>query len=107
MSILDIREIAFSDCVISAEEIAQLEREIYTEEQVSLETAVVMCEINDAVMGNPNDASWDDFFMRVLSDALTVFDGQPEEKIKFLVEHATVDLEKDSHYASYVMDHLK
>jgi len=85
MSILDIREIAFSDCVISAEEI----------------------EINDAVMGNPNDASWDDFFMRVLSDALTVFDGQPEEKIKFLVEHATVDLEKDSHYASYVMDHLK
>lgn len=107
MSILDIREIAFSDCVINAEEIAQLEREIYTGEQVSLETAAIVCEINDAVMGNPNDASWEDFFMRVISDALRVFDGEPEEKIKFLTEHATVDMEKDSHYASYVMHHLK
>lgn len=96
---IEIRNNVFSDGVIDADEVRQLEEAVYANGVVSMETASMLFEINDAVTGNPNAPEWEEFFIRAISDAITASEGAVgtvgTESVTFLVEHVLADDEVD------------
>jgi hypothetical protein len=99
MSILEIRNDVFSDGVIDTDEVSRLEEAVYATGVVSMESASILFEINDAVTGNPNAPEWEEFFIRAISDAITASEGNigtvGSESVSFLVEHVLADDEVD------------
>jgi len=99
MSILEIQNDVFSDGVIDADEVSRLEEAVYASGVVSMESASILFEINDAVTGNPNAPEWEEFFIRAISDAITASEGEigtiGPESVTFLIEHVLADDEVD------------
>jgi len=99
MSILEIRNDVFSDGVIDADEVRRLEEDVYATGVVSMESASILFEINDAVTGNPNAPEWEEFFIRAIADAIAASEGEigtvGSESVSFLVEHVLADDEVD------------
>jgi hypothetical protein len=96
---IEVRNNVFSDGVIDADEVRQLEEAVYANGVVSMEAASMLFEINDAVTGNPNAPEWEEFFIRAVSDAITASEGEVgtvgSESVTFLIEHVLADDEVD------------
>ena len=56
-----------ADGVVDAAEVVQLETLLLADGVIDREEADALFEINDAVSGNANDASYDDFFVKAIA----------------------------------------
>lgn len=96
---IEIRNNVFADGVIDADEVRKLEEAVYASGVVSMESASMLFEINDAVTGNPNAPEWEEFFIHAISDAISASEGKPgsvgSESVTFLMEHVMADDEVD------------
>lgn len=57
-----------ADGVVDAQEVKDLREKFYADGKIDQEEADAMFDINDAVSGNDNDASYEQLFVDVLSD---------------------------------------
>ncbi|MDO4460876.1 MAG: TerB family tellurite resistance protein [Bacteroidia bacterium] len=58
------------DGVIDAAEVKELEDVLYADGSIDTEEAEFLFELNDAVSGKANDASWNALFVRAICDYL-------------------------------------
>lgn len=74
-----MKEAILADGVIDAEEVKQLEAVLYDDGEIDKEEAELIFELNDAVSGKENDASWESLFVRAISDFLLKDEKSPGE----------------------------
>ena len=88
-----------ADGVIDAEEVAKLKEVLYADGVIDKEEADFLFELNDAVTGKANDASWDAFFVQAIADFLLKDEVSPGEIDKdeaaWLVEKIGADGQVD------------
>ena len=70
MNLHEFKAELLADGVIDAEEVAKLKEVLYADGVIDKEEADFLFELNDAVTGKANDASWDAFFIQAISDFL-------------------------------------
>lgn len=68
-----------ADGIIDAEEVAQLKKVLYNYGIIDKEEADFLFELNDAVTGKANDASWESFFIQAIADFLLKDEVSPGE----------------------------
>ncbi|NCB79554.1 MAG: TerB family tellurite resistance protein [Bacilli bacterium] len=68
-----------ADGIIDAEEVAQLKKVLYNDGIIDKEEADFLFELNDAVTGKANDASWESFFIQAIADFLLKDEVSPGE----------------------------
>jgi len=75
------------DGVIDEGEVKQLEAVLYDDGVIDQEEAEMLFDLNDAVSGKDNHSSWDDLFIRAISDYLLNDEASPGEikRNRFLI----------------------
>lgn len=68
-----------ADGIIDAEEVAKLKEILYDDGIIDKEEADFLFELNDAVTGKANDASWETFFIQAITDFLLKDELSPGE----------------------------
>ncbi len=96
----DIKNKFLLDGVIDADEVKVLEAVIYDDARIDKEEAQLLFEINDAVSGNNNDGSWNEFFIKAISDYLLNDENSPgeidQDKAEWLYSKIKGDKQIDS-----------
>ena len=81
--------------VIDAAEVQELKEVLYADGIIDKDEANFLFELNDAVSGKENDASWESFFVHAISDFLLKDEVSPNEIDKdeaaWLVEKIVAD----------------
>ena len=84
-----------ADGVIDAAEVQKLKDVLYADGIIDKDEANFLFELNDAVSGKENDASWEGFFVQAISDFLLKGKVYPnkidEDKAAWLVEKIGAD----------------
>lgn len=70
MNLHEFKAELLADGVIDAQEVAKLKEVLYADGVIDKEEADFLFELNDAVTGKANDASWEAFFIQAISDFL-------------------------------------
>ena len=68
-----------ADGVIDAAEVQELKEILYADGIIDKDEANFLFELNDAVSGKENDASWEGFFVQAISDFLLKDEVSPNE----------------------------
>lgn len=99
MNLQEFKAKLLADGVIDAEEVAKLKEVLYADGIIDKEEADFLFELNDAVTGKANDASWDAFFVQAIADFLLKDEVSPGEIDKneaaWLVEKIGADGQVD------------
>ena len=99
MNLQEFKAELLADGVIDAEEVAKLEEVLYADGVIDKEEADFLFELNDAVTGKANDASWNAFFVQAIADFLLKDEVSPGEIDKdeaaWLVEKIGADGQVD------------
>ena len=110
ISLEELKKDLLADGKIDAEEIEKLHDVLYADGKIDQEEADFVFELNDAVSGNDNDPTWNQFFVQVISDYLLKDEKSPgvidEEEGKWLVEKIGSDGKVDG-VEKQLLDHLK
>lgn len=89
-----------ADGVVDAAEVVELREAFYADGVIDQDEADAMFEINDAVSGNANDASYEQLFVDVLSDFVLKDEATPgvvdAEEGAYIVEKIQGDGEIDA-----------
>ena len=84
-----------ADGVIDAAEVQELKEILYADGIIDKDEANFLFELNDAVSGKENDASWEGFFVQAISDFLLKDEVSPneidEDEAAWLVEKICAD----------------
>lgn len=99
MNLQEFKAELLADGVIDAEEVAKLKEVLYADGIIDKEEADFLFELNDAVTGKANDASWNAFFVQAIADFLLKDEVSPGEIDKdeaaWLVEKIGADGQVD------------
>lgn len=99
MNLQEFKAELLADGVIDAEEVAKLKEVLYADGVIDKEEADFLFELNDAVTGKANDASWNAFFVQAIADFLLKDEVSPGEIDKdeaaWLVEKIGADGQVD------------
>ena len=99
MNLQEFKAELHADGVNDAEEVAKLKEVLYADGIIDKEEADFLFELNDAVTGKANDASWDAFFVQAIADFLLKDEVSPGEIDKdeaaWLVEKIGADGQVD------------
>src|SRR5574344_1188931 len=99
MNLQELKTELLADGVIDAQEVAKLKEVLYADGIIDKEEADFLFELNDAVTGKANDASWDAFFVQAIADFLLKDEVSPGEIDKdeaaWLVEKIGADGQVD------------
>lgn len=91
----ELKKSILADGVIDKEEAAQLRDALYADGSIDKEEAEFLFELNDAVSGKNNDASWEVLFVEAISDYLLNDETSPgeidEEEAAWLLEKVQGD----------------
>ena len=79
MNLQEFKAELLADGVIDAEEVAKLKEVLYADGIIDKEEADFLFELNDAVTGKANDASWESFFIQAIADFLLKDEVSPGE----------------------------
>ncbi len=79
MSLQDLKASILEDGIIDENEVKQLEAKLYDDGKIDKEEADFLFELNDAVSGKDNHASWSDLFSRAICDFLLEDANSPGE----------------------------
>lgn len=79
MNLQDLKKSILEDNIIDKNEVKQLEKILYEDGIIDQEEADFLFELNDAVSANKNDQSWEDFFVKAISDFLLEDESSPGE----------------------------
>lgn len=79
MTLQELKANLLADGVIDAEEVAKLKELLYADGIIDKEEAKFLFELNDAVSGKENDASWGEFFIQAIADFLLKDETSPGE----------------------------
>ena len=66
-----------ADGIVDAEEVKKMRERLYADGVIDQEEANFLFDINDAVSGNANDASWQEVFVNAICDYLLKDDKSP------------------------------
>ena len=95
----ELKKSILEDGVIDAQEVEQLREVLYADGVIDKEEAEFLFELNDVVSGKENDASWEQFFVKVISDFLLEDENSPgeidEEEAKWLLQKIQGDGQLD------------
>ena len=95
----ELKQSILEDGVIDAQEVQQLKEVLYADGVIDKEEAEFLFELNDAVSGQKNDASWETFFVNAISDFLLEDETSPgeidEEEAKWLLQKIQGDGQLD------------
>ena len=75
----DLKASILEDGVIDADEVKEISALIYDDGTIDQEEADFLFELNDAVSGKDNDASWNALFVQGISDYLLKDEESPGE----------------------------
>ena len=85
----ELKKSILADGVIDEAEVKQLREVLYADGKIDKEEAEFLFELNDAVSGEKNDPSWEEFFINAISDFLLEDELSPgeidEEEAKWLL----------------------
>lgn len=99
MNLQEIKAELLADGIIDAEEVKKIKEELYADGVIDKEEADFLFEINDAVTGKANDASWESFFIQAIADFLLKDEMSPgeidENEAAWLVEKIGADSQVD------------
>lgn len=91
----ELKKSILADGIIDEQEVNQLREVIYEDGKIDKEEADFIFELNDAVSGKANHASWKTLFMDVITDFLLEDVNSPgiidEDEAKWLVEKLQSD----------------
>ncbi len=91
----DLKASILEDGVIDADEVKEISALIYEDGSIDQEEADFLFELNDAVSGKANDASWNALFIQGISDYLLKDEESPGEidadEAKWLIEKIGAD----------------
>lgn len=76
-SLAAIRKAVIADGVVDAAEVKKLRKRLYADGKIDKKEAAFVFDINDAVSGNPNHASWQKLFVETICDYLLKDDKSP------------------------------
>ncbi|WP_034541837.1 TerB family tellurite resistance protein [Phocaeicola paurosaccharolyticus] len=79
MNLQEFKAELLADGIIDAEEVAKLKEVLYADGIIDKEEADFLFELNDAVTGKANDASWEAFFIQAIADFLLKDEVSPGE----------------------------
>ena len=79
MDVQEFKAELLADGIIDAEEVAKLKEVLYADGFIDKEEADFLFELNDAVTGKANDASWEAFFIQAIADFLLKDEVSPGE----------------------------
>ena len=79
MNLQEFKAELLADGIIDAEEVAKLKEVLYGDGIIDKEEADFLFELNDAVTGKANDASWEAFFIQAIADFLLKDEVSPGE----------------------------
>lgn len=95
MNLQEFKNELLADGVIDAEEVAKLKETLYADGIIDKEESNFLFELNDAVTGKANDASWEPFFVQAISDFLLKDEVSPGEidadEAEWLIEKIGAD----------------
>ena len=77
MNLAELKASILEDGVVDASEVAQLKEVLLADGVIDAEEAKLLFEINDAVSGNANDASWTDFFVSSITSHVLADEATP------------------------------
>lgn len=99
MNLQEFKAELLADGIIDAEEVAKMKEVLYADGIIDKEEADFLFEINDAVTGKANDASWESFFIQAIADFLLKDEVSPgeidENEASWLVEKIGADGQVD------------
>jgi len=99
MNLQEFKAELLADGVIDAKEVAKLKEVLYADGIIDKEEADFLFELNDAVTGKANDASWEAFFIQAIADFLLKDEVSPgeidENEAAWLVEKIGADGQVD------------
>ncbi|MDR3218199.1 MAG: TerB family tellurite resistance protein [Dysgonamonadaceae bacterium] len=78
-SLSELKKSILADGVIDAQEVQQLRAELYADGKIDTEEAEFLFELNDAVSGKDNDASWEALFVEAITSYLLDDETSPGE----------------------------
>lgn len=78
-SLGELEKAIIDDGVVDAEEVKQLHERLYDDGTIDRDEADMLFNINDAVSGKANDASWQALFVQAISDHVLLDDDSPGE----------------------------
>jgi uncharacterized membrane protein YebE (DUF533 family) len=67
-SLEELKKEILADGIIDAKEVAEIRKVLYADGRIDKEEADFLFELNDAVSGKNNDASWSALFVEALSN---------------------------------------
>ena len=106
----ELKQSILEDGVIDAQEVDLLKEVLYADGVIDKEEAEFLFELNDAVSGKENDASWEAFFVNAISDFLLEDETSPgeidEEEASWLLEKIQGDGQLDK-IERALLDNLK
>ena len=106
----ELKQSILEDGVIDAQEVKQLKEVLYADGVIDKEEAEFLFELNDAVSGKDNDASWETFFINTISDFLLEDETSPgeidEEEAQWLLQKIQGDGQLDK-IERALLDNLK
>ena len=76
-SLPDLLKAIVADGVVDADEVKNLRERLYADGRIDQDEAEFVFDINDAVSGNSNDASWQELFVEVICDYLLKDETSP------------------------------
>ena len=106
----ELKQSILEDGVIDAQEVKQLKEVLYADGVIDREEAEFLFELNDAVSGKDNDASWETFFINAISDFLLEDETSPgeidDEEAQWLLQKIQGDGQLDKTERA-LLDNLK
>jgi len=79
MSLEDLKKQVIADGIVDADEVRKLRERLYADGKIDHDEAEFVFDINDAVSGKANDASWNELFVQVLCDHVLEDETSPGE----------------------------
>lgn len=96
----DLRREIVADGVVDADEVKKLRERLYADGVIDQGEAEFVFDVNDAVSGNANDASWQDLFVDAICDYLLKDEQSPgvvdDAETTWLLERIQRDQQLDS-----------
>ncbi len=79
MNLSELKKSILADGVIDATEVKQLREVLYADGKIDKEEAEFLFDLNDAVSGKDNDASWETLFIDAITSFLLEDETSPGE----------------------------
>jgi hypothetical protein len=77
MSLKDLRKAIIADGVVDADEVKKLKKRLYADGKIDKAEAEFLFDVNDAVSGHDNHASWQKLFVDAICDYLLKDETSP------------------------------